>query len=208
MKSSELDLFARIFAPAHRRAALGTLTYEIVLPSYDDEASGRFENAEDKEANDVAFSEAVHGLFAVLKSWEESLLQTRPETQPRPLKLSFHRVYSPSDISRRGTESFHLQGQQEFELAKRKCLWEHRYEHSVIRLQRWEELPTLPRVNDFRAVVHWGRVVEPESIVKVASKFPSLKVIEWVLSDDEKKDANLRQHLRSSKVHDRALLEN
>ncbi|KAI9742772.1 MAG: hypothetical protein M1818_003501 [Claussenomyces sp. TS43310] len=196
VKSSELDLFSRTFAPAHRRAALGTLTYETVLPRYDDEASGRFENAGDKEANDLAFSEAIHGLFAVLKSWEESLLQTQPQTQPRPLKLSFHSVYSPSDISRRGAEVCDLK-RQEFELGKRKFLREHRYEHSVIRLQRWGELPTLSRVNDFRAMVHWDRVVEPRSIVRVASKFPSLEVIEWVLSDDEKKDAKLRQQLRS-----------
>jgi hypothetical protein len=161
-------------------------------------ACGRLESIKDKEANDLAFSKAVHDLFAELKSWEESMPQSQLKIQHRPLKLSISSVYSPSDMSHRGTEVYNLQ-RQDFELGKRMHLWDHRYENSVIKLRRWEELPILSRVTNFRATLHWDRVVEPQSVSRVASKFPSLEVVDWFLSDDEKQYAKVRQQLRSGR---------
>jgi hypothetical protein len=196
LKSTELGDFSRMFAPAHRNAVLRSLRYEIVLPTYDDLACAVFESAEDQDANDDAFSEAVHGLFAVLKSWPENMPQTQHRSQPAPLALYISKVYSPYDRMHRNWDLNVIQW-MEYQSGKRDDLFDERYQHSVIRLKRWEQLQTLPRVIEFRVRGRWRRILGPQSIARIASKFPSLEKIRWKLNDDENNDADTRQQLRS-----------
>jgi len=196
LKSSELQAFSRIFAPANRKAALTLVYYKIVLPTYDDLACSRFENTRDKMANDEAFSEAIHGLFALLKTWPENV----PCAQRKTFKISISDVYSPYDRPYRDPDLL-AKHTHEYDFGKRKDLWEYRYNRSIIKLKRWDELPTLFCVTEFGASVYSRRLVEPQSISRIASKFPSLRKINWSLSDNEKKDPNIRQQLRSGQYN-------
>ena len=47
------------------------LSYEVVLPAYKDEECARYERENDRKLNNEAFTEAIRGLFRVLKSWED-----------------------------------------------------------------------------------------------------------------------------------------
>lgn len=200
LKSNQLELFASTYVSRNQRAALKYLCYDIILPTYDDVACSRFETERDKEANDMSFSKAVHGLFAVLKDWEQDTSSTQTHTKPKPLTLFILGVHSPCDKSHRDTDLLKFQI-QDFALGRRRDLWEHRYEHSVIKLEKWEELPILSRINKFhvRLCGPESRVVDPQAVPRIASKLPSLEVATWRLSDNEKKYFITRQQLRTGK---------
>ena len=65
LKSTDLDLFGHIFV-GHRRAALADLTYS-------DHQCARFETDEDRRYNNEALTEAIHGLFTILHSWDQEM---------------------------------------------------------------------------------------------------------------------------------------
>jgi hypothetical protein len=192
LKSTELAYFSEVFTCWSRRTALGTLRYEVVLPTYSEKACGRFENYRDKRGNDEAFTKAVYGLFSILKVWEESI--TTFQSLTRPMQLHISSIYSPVDFAPRGVESDLYQ----FGFGNRHDVKEHRYEHSVIKLCKWDDLPTLSRVKVFKAFVHYSRVVEPRSIAEITAKLTSLEALYWGLDDDEKINVRQRQQNRSS----------
>ena len=72
LKSTDLQEFSGIFV-GHRRAFLAELSYDVILPGYDDRQRVRFERKKDKQANNEALTEAIHGLFSVLASWNEAM---------------------------------------------------------------------------------------------------------------------------------------
>ncbi len=79
----------------HRRSTLALLTYDVVLPTYDDTVCTHRELDKENRTNDEAFTQAIERLFGVLKSWESV-------KQPsNGLSLSIGRVYSPTDRKHR-----------------------------------------------------------------------------------------------------------
>jgi hypothetical protein len=195
LKSTELAYFSEVFTCCSRRTALGTLCYEVVLPTYSEKACGRFEKSKDKRGNDEAFTKAVYGLFSILKVWEESI--TTFQSLPRPMQLHISSIYSPMDGIRRGAEKY-KRDQALFGSGKRHDLWEHCYEHSVIKICKWDDLPTLSRVKVFGASLHYPRAVDPRSIAEITAKLTSLEALDWGLNDDEKINVRQRQENRSS----------
>jgi hypothetical protein len=86
LKSTDLERFEEIFWDHRRREALARIDYKIILPSYSD-----------KDLNDEAFIEAVHAIFRILHSWEQSHRATILNwIRGCPIKLDLS-VYSPTD---------------------------------------------------------------------------------------------------------------
>jgi hypothetical protein len=101
------------------------------------------------------------------------------------------------DGMHRGRELYEANRAQ-YRLGKRPDLFEHRYEHSRIKLLGFQDLPTLSRISSFATSFH-SRKVEPGSVAVVASKLTSLETAVWTLSDNERKFANVRQQSRYGK---------
>ena len=191
LKSPELPYFSRVFT-GHRRAFLSYLAYDVVLPAYGENECAKFETQKDRGNNSRAFTHAMHSLFQILKSWEgvnseEDHRRDRATAiQPRSIQLDLSDVYSPMDGFHRARKKF----------GKRRDLSEHRYEHSFVQLLESPSLPTLSQVSSFRVCAHYPRRVEPRSAVLLASKLKNLECINWILSDNEKKDPHLHQQNR------------
>ena len=85
LKSTDLDRFRDIFV-GHRRAALADLSYDVILPTYSDHQCAKFETDEDKRHNNEALTEALHGLFSILHSWNQEIAHgTRTSRQTRSI---------------------------------------------------------------------------------------------------------------------------
>ena len=197
VKSTELPYISSLII-RHRRGVLANLTYRIVLPTYDDDACAKFENEVDKRFNNVFFTEAIHGLFRLLKSWEEESGKRNQDgswSHTRPISLDFAQVYSPMDRKHRGAEKY-KKDRRLHDVGRRYDLWEHRYEHSFLQLLETQDLPVLSRILDLQASINYPRAMEPRSIVAIAAKLSDLKSITWELNDDEKKYVQLQQDNR------------
>ncbi|KAI9766216.1 MAG: hypothetical protein M1839_005006 [Geoglossum umbratile] len=202
LKSTELHYFADILV-GHRRTALAHLRFEVVLPAYDDAACARFEREKDRARNNEAFTDAIRGLFRVLKSWEgeDDIAKERRTSViavPVPtcsFALDLCEVYSPMDGVHRGLEKYNDDNFQ-YQLGRRNDLFHHRYEHSIIKILLPEDLPSFSCVSHFRVAVSYPRTVEPRSIAAMAEKLEGLRNIEWTLNDNEKKYVQVRQENR------------
>jgi hypothetical protein len=78
LPDSDLERFSDIFSDHHRREALELIDYQVILPTYSD-----------KRLNTEAFSEALHGLFRILHSWEHKGGAATSNQKTVSLELSF-----------------------------------------------------------------------------------------------------------------------
>ncbi|KAI6819125.1 hypothetical protein KC340_g13915 [Hortaea werneckii] len=78
----------------NRRAAVKSINFTAVLPTYDDIACAQFEKEADKQANNESFSESIQRLFSALAKCDDV-------ANPRPIKLLLHAPYSPMDRGHR-----------------------------------------------------------------------------------------------------------
>ncbi|KAL8730717.1 MAG: hypothetical protein Q9166_003909 [cf. Caloplaca sp. 2 TL-2023] len=69
MTSLELAYFSQVLT-AQRRSFLSYLTYDIVLPTYEDHQCAKFETKQDIERNSQAFTYALHALLQFFKTWD------------------------------------------------------------------------------------------------------------------------------------------
>lgn len=186
LKSTELEVFDTNLT-GDRRELLRDLRLHVVLPNYDDQACGRFEETVDKEANDEVFSQAIEKVWAVLRSWEDKDVLMKGS-----IRFSLRNIYSPNDVGRRGFETLR---QQRFEVntGRRHDLFERRYVRSLIRLLRPDSLPVLRRVSvaclDSMSTTH---SLNMRSIVDMTTKLLSLESLSWTL-DDHQPYSNLRR---------------
>ncbi|KAI0482054.1 hypothetical protein GGR56DRAFT_618282 [Xylariaceae sp. FL0804] len=190
LRSTDLDSFTSLVANSypHRKAALHTIDFVVVLPAYDDAACARFETDEDRRINNTAFSEALGHLFKVLSSCEDI-------ERARPITLRIQDSFAPMDPSHRGAVKY-AADKAAFDTGQRKDLWHHRYEHSYLRLLHAETLPTLRRITSFSLFADTPRFVDPVSVAGLCAKLPKLESADWQLSDGEKKDPLVRTQLR------------
>jgi len=206
LKSTEINEFFRLFK-GNRVNALSRLELEVILPTYSEHACAKFEIKKDQDLNNRVFSDAIHALFKVLRSSQDvhgasdqgqpgKEVGDRVSSHSSAHSVEFHLadVYSLMDASHRGKEKY-KQDRVEWELGKRHDLWEHRWEHSFLKLLDAENLPSLSQVAQFSNSFS-SRKVEPASIAFLASKFPNVKDIIWQCSDDEKKYPKIQQQLR------------
>lgn len=191
---TDLKLFTQMYAPAHRKEALARLQYEISFPKEQEfvpveVAPGvqvYYENADSSGANKpnqlniVRFSDAIHELFALLKSWEDSFLAAHPHRQSRTLTLDLRISSSPTGD--------HMRIQQQA--------------FGRIRLEGSDTLPILSRVTGFCSSWDWGGrcgIVESQSIIRIMSRFPSLRDASLSLRSRSIDNAELKQRICSGK---------
>lgn len=193
LKSSNLEYFSQIATGARRRA-ICSLGYEVVLPIYSSNASAKFETLKQQKANDKIFSDAIHGLFRLLASWETESNQSSA-SRPRPIALELLPPASPTD----GKTRIRDIPLGSYELMGPRNLHDERYTHSSLRIFNVEALPSVSRINDFVADVNDPRKVCAGHIAILASKLSNLEEIRWELCDDEKKFPQARQKRRRGK---------
>ncbi|KAK5138499.1 hypothetical protein LTR08_000085 [Meristemomyces frigidus] len=190
IKSLDLESFERFVSNshAHRRAALRTIGFTVVLPAYSDAACACYEKDSDKQLNNEVFSEAIARLFKALEACEDVY-------KPGPITLRIHESYALSDLRHRGAEKY-AADVRAYEVGGREDLWEHRYEHSYLRLLDFGDFPYLGRVNELSVCANGSRSVEPAVAVALATRLPNLATIFWRLNDCESKFTGLRTRLR------------
>jgi hypothetical protein len=190
LMSTKLDTFDAILR-ADRRRLLKTLILNVVLPTYDEKACGRFEQAADEDANNESFTKAIEKLMAVLKSWEDDSVDSS-------LCFVLGNIYSPSDASEHDFET--LQQQRfEVDVGQRHDLFEHRYMRKRIRLLRSDSLPSLNRVT-IASFSHStiGRYLDMRAVVDLTAKFPNIESCDCELTDNERRYPDLRLTNRHS----------
>ena len=101
------------------------------------------------------------------------------------------------DKFHRGEEKLQ-EDETQVDLGKRYDLWEHRYEHSILKLLDYPELPVLSIVWGFQLNSVAYRHVEPRSAILMAAKCPRLQAIDISVNDNEKKDRDMRRWARHS----------
>jgi hypothetical protein len=141
--------------------------------------------------NNEAFTEAFHGLFRILHSWEQdsgTAISNQMRGCPIELELT---VYSPMDYPYRKN---HL---AEADSRGGSDLCEHRYEYSVLRLLK-DDLPMVSRISRFELLKTVGmpRAVEGAALATIAAKLPNLQLINWQLNDNDMRFPSLLQQRR------------
>ncbi|TKA26467.1 hypothetical protein B0A50_05304 [Salinomyces thailandicus] len=180
LTSEDLDFLDAYVATSSslRRSVLKSVDFTVVLPTYDRAACARFEQEQDRQANNAVFSEAMQRLFAALKSCDEV-------EQPGPMRLGLPAPYSPGDAGHRKSEKDNP-----------GYLGDRRYEQSYLALLAGETLPELQRIRSFAVFAATPRYVEPSAAVALAIKMPGLEKVMWQLWDGERMVPKLRKRLR------------
>ena len=190
--SNDLDRFTDSVSKshAHRRAALRTIDFTVVLPTYDDDACARFEREHERSINNNAFTAAMQHLFTALSLCEGV-------EKARPITLRIQNTYSPMDMDHRDAERYSAD-QSAFDMGQRQDLWQHRYEHSFLKLQKADTLPALNRVTSFSLFADSPRYIEPATSVAIVAKLPKLQSLRCELYDGERKFPATRTQQRQA----------
>ena len=194
LKSTDLQEFSDIFV-GHRRGFLAKLSYDVILPGYDDRQRVRFEREKDKQANDEALTEAIHGLFSVLASSDEAMGHETVACERGPrisLGLAvypFKDVDAPTEENESWEESCYDSSDWEERQSLRL-----RYKHSILRILRLGELPEVTQISEFEYL--WGRSIDGASLAGVVAKLPNLETLLWGIDDSEYRYPAVRQQHR------------
>lgn len=184
--SDELSHFQAAFVPA-RRGFLTKLVLTVILPPYDGIGRTKKETLKDKQANNKAYSDAIHSTFRILHGWEAD----RHADPSHRIKLFINHPVSRSDVQwHEGRPMKGPEGQ----------IYEGRYFHSYIDLFGAEELPQLNQVSNLvmRMPKHQlgHRMVYPKVPVELASKMPNLCSIALDVNDNERRFVQRRYDQR------------
>lgn len=145
---------------------------DIILPSYDLEACGRYETKFDQDVNNESFTQAIEKLFGLLKPWEN-------DTSPRNLSLNINKVISHSDLGGAYSKSTL---ERTFRRIERRDVLDNRYKWSLIRLLRVDTLPFLKNVTSIN-MCYGGRNFGSPNLVDISLKLPSLESFDWFICD-------------------------
>ncbi|KAL9628113.1 MAG: hypothetical protein Q9204_006102 [Flavoplaca sp. TL-2023a] len=189
LKSNELSHRAQALT-GHRRVFISALSFDVVLPEYDDHRCAKFEIQEEMEANNQASTNAMQALFDLLKSWEPD----STHEQSRSIALAISAIYSPMDEWHRPARKAE-EDHWNWDIGRRADLWEHRYEHSLIRLLEQANLPSLAIISSLDITTD-SRHLEPRSAALLAMKLPQARTLKFHLFDNQSKHPNNNQSAR------------
>ncbi|KAK2767036.1 hypothetical protein FQN54_006354 [Arachnomyces sp. PD_36] len=200
VKSTELDYFARVYTPEHRRAVLGFIDYQIILPEYPLWKCTKLEKSKDQDANNEAFTKAIVDLFSILNSWETADSAGNRGGSPIKLQMS---VRSPTDDPMKADR---IDGD----------LGAFRWLDSVLKLLRPDDVKPVGRVTK----LYWAecqeddfpedpsmRDVDAAAIAAVATKLPKLEAAVWSLRDREFPGTQPRYQQRHDFAHQLSAIE-
>ncbi|KXJ87072.1 hypothetical protein Micbo1qcDRAFT_179324 [Microdochium bolleyi] len=199
VKSTELDLFkSYVHDNPHRRASVRTIDFFVVLPAYSDVERRLFEDEDDRQINNEAFSTAVHNLFALLQHWGVATAGEGVGGSTGALMMVLMDMYSSSDhsflirsskdcdinLSRAVRRSGDLldPAMRQYQNGVRSDpivdLHSWRYMYSHVKLLRASELPLVPAIGVFSKVAT-NRHVSDHSLVLMAASMPNLRRVTW-----------------------------
>lgn len=191
VQSSELALFSERLAHPHRRAALGEIAYEVILPAYSVDRCAKFERRREREANNAAFNEAIVELFALLKSWEEEDgggSGRQHAVRPGGCRgISLHLgAYALTDVATPRPLDWY------------RDLGEHRYEKSVLGWVDLENVPEVRRITELHTPGSSAstRQLRAASVAQIASKLPNLARVWWSMNDCAFSEDEIRHKYR------------
>ncbi|KAH7158098.1 hypothetical protein B0J13DRAFT_581985 [Dactylonectria estremocensis] len=198
LRSTDLDRFEKTVTGSRRRFLSG-IRFVIILPGYPAEARGRFERKEERDANDKAFTDAVNGLFRILKSWDEG---KDGLDSGYSIQLDIEAVYSPTDDFHnghngcRGTprriERIDVAELENDDEIRRRDLQDRRFQYSYIRLLGPAELPVVRAISGFNTTVIKRRLAH-RTAVDIAAKLPNLRSGNWFMDDSEQRYPAMRR---------------
>ena len=191
VNNNDLLEFSRIVV-GHRRRLLRRLDFMIVLPTYGDKACAKFETLDDKETNNQVFTKAIRDILCLLRSWHDEFHSSAENNlTEQPLCFCIGDCYSPGDCQYRGWDKYQ-EDKEESISGHRHDLFRHRYESSLLRIENVDDIPRVPQITSFQRSSS-ERKVEPRTLAMLASRFPSLSDLYWMLRDDEISNTSLRQ---------------
>lgn len=175
IKSTELDIFKSTLTKS-RRAKLARLSFDIVLPEYDDIIRHETETASDFPAYAHIFGEAMVHLFTILHSWENdpssrSPIRT-PDERARLITLDLD-SFSSSNPNRCRV------------LLDENDTWCTQFTESVLHFPRYPM--QLPKVENVFAITassrRSGRSFDGRAIAEIAAALPKLENFSATLGD-------------------------
>lgn len=176
-----------------RGGYLGALEFEVILPSYPEQAYRWYERKADRDKNNESFTQSIKRLFDILSKWDGLI-------RARPVSLSLSRAYSPTDtefLERLGWEPYRRPSGNPVQKVPMYDLFDPRYEHSYVRLLAAQHLPTLHRVKSLTMrMCRDSRYLAPAVGPMLGKSLPNLSSVLFVLCDHERKYPRRRKQLR------------
>ncbi|KAL4963742.1 uncharacterized protein BDV14DRAFT_201469 [Aspergillus stella-maris] len=173
----------RKFVTAERCSHVRNLELEVTLPEYTVAQRIEVESSEDQGRNNEAFTNTICTFFDILSSW--------PEELKIPVLI---RSISPSDWTQDARPSSRQQTGMKLQGTD---ILHWRYMASYLKLLvPAEDIPLVPVISRLQL---WDmhRHIEPVSASKLISRLSRLHYLIPHLSDNERKDATLRDRLKN-----------
>lgn len=192
VRSDDFDRFHKIVHGSRRRCVT-KVEYIVILPPYSEEDRCRFEREIDREENDKVFTQAIHGLFHILKLWDVC--------EDGSIELKLVDVYSDTDhdFLRRSSPSRQLDTWLRLKKDETETynvdLWGWRFHFSYLRLLKTSELPVVPVVKSFRTA-HLTRNICDRVSIDIAARLPNLREAFCLMNEWEIRYIGLRRRHR------------
>ncbi|KAG8164414.1 hypothetical protein KVR01_006332 [Diaporthe batatas] len=163
---------ASIASHPTRRRFVRLIFFAIILPTYSDEDCANYETADDRAANNLAFSRHLSALLQELSQWPAD----------SELKLELY-TYSPTDNAVHDPKKVYSD-RNEPAMGRRLDLFRERYSQSYISFTRPPTV-VVPRVTSFLMRMEpWmehDRKLDPSSWVALTAALPGLERIIWII---------------------------
>ncbi|KAJ5355942.1 hypothetical protein N7517_010551 [Penicillium concentricum] len=190
INSEDLESFRHIVASSRcpgRYFHVRSLYFKVVLPVYSHRARGRYENEDDRHANNKVFTQAITSLFDILSSW--------PDYDRYQIVLQIY-ARSPSDWQAEPDWTTRRGRQQLGYAFPEQDLLHRRYERSYLQLTKKVPLPDVKCITTFEVRgSDTLRNIAPDAVSGMVSHFPRLETIIASLRDNEPKDAEISDSL-------------
>ncbi|KAJ6184837.1 hypothetical protein N7519_006138 [Penicillium mononematosum] len=139
ISSADLEDFRQMFPVSNstgRRFHLRSLHFKVVIPKYSIAARGQYENQDDRDSNNNAFTRAITSLFEILSSWPEydrymllqiyvrspSDWQAEPDWTIRRTRFERGRAFPEEELLQRRYQDSYLQLMGKIALPDVKCI--------------------------------------------------------------------------------------
>ncbi len=173
----------QIIVRSRRCLAVRKINLTVTLPEYSVEERLQVETDEDRQRNNEAYTQTICTLFTILSSWPDEC----------NIDLSIRNV-SPRDWTE--DPNRRLRRMRALKNPGKDILW-WRYMASYVEILRpVDEIPIVHAISDLDIQRGKERNTTPTTVSKLISRLPRLSSIVADVSDNERKDAVLRDNLR------------
>lgn len=179
VRSDKFSLFEIALQHAHRRRAVSSIEYEIILPSYSRARCWKRERLWEHEENNVVFSQAIHAIMRVLHAWQtegEAATSNSHNSRPIQLCIKASSQRDASDLQRKGIGLYRMNG------------------NFLSLTEPYSDVPKVERVKELQITGTW-RPLHPEAALKIITSMPNLEVVELDSKQPWPKwEAMIREH--------------